>query len=85
MPEVNGWDCLKELKKDSPLSEIPVVMYSTSSHQRDREIAKELGAIGLITKPSDYTQLKKMLGKVVSFIKEREMAELQRKVASGSL
>jgi len=61
MPAMNGWQCLAKLKNDVYLKDIPVIMYSTSSNPRDKEIALELGAHGFITKPSDFKLLKQML------------------------
>ena len=71
MPELNGWQCLAKLKNASEFSEIPVVMYTTSSNPRDREIAQDLNAHGLITKPSDHRILEKVLDLIVcNFNKE---------------
>lgn len=61
MPEMSGWQCLAKLKNDIHLREIPVIMYSTSTNPRDREIAGELGAVGFVTKPSDFKLLTKIL------------------------
>lgn len=61
MPEMGGWQCLAKLKNDVYFKEIPVVMYTTSSNSRDKEIAMELGAHGFLTKPTDYKVLKKTL------------------------
>lgn len=64
MPEMSGWQCLAKLKNDIYFQRIPVVMYSTSSHPRDKEIALDLGALGFITKPSDFRLLKRILQSV---------------------
>jgi CheY-like chemotaxis protein len=40
---MDGKDCLKELKKDTKLKEIPVIIYTTSSHERDKEETAKLG------------------------------------------
>lgn len=61
MPEMNGWQCLAKLKKDSALRHIPVLMFSTSSYEKDKEIAKDLGAIGFFTKPAEFKLLRKKL------------------------
>jgi CheY-like chemotaxis protein len=61
MPAMGGWQCLSKLKNDIYFKDIPVIMYSTSSHPRDKEIAIELGALGFLTKPSDYKSLQRML------------------------
>jgi CheY-like chemotaxis protein len=61
MPQMNGWQCLSALKSDPATKEIPVIIYSTSSHERDKQIAMELGASGFITKPSNYHSLRSIL------------------------
>ena len=66
MPEMSGWQCLTRIKKDDSLKNTSVVMYSTSSHQRDKDLAIELGALGFITKPADYKKLRDILKRVAS-------------------
>jgi CheY-like chemotaxis protein len=61
MPAMSGWQCLAKLKNEALLKDIPVVMYSTSSNPREKEIAKELGATGFVTKPTDFKVLTKIL------------------------
>ena len=76
LPEMSGWECLKVLKQKELMSDIPVVMYSTSSHERDWLIARDLGAIGLITKPTDFNELKNILAKVVAAIRNNRIDEI---------
>lgn len=66
MPIVSGWQCLTEFKKTEHLKHIPVIMFTTSSQPREKEIAKELGAKGFITKPSEYKALKQLLSSVIN-------------------
>jgi CheY-like chemotaxis protein len=61
MPAMSGWQCLAKLKNDTALKNIPVIMYSTSSNPREKEIAIELGATGFVTKPTDFKALTKIL------------------------
>jgi CheY-like chemotaxis protein len=61
MPEMSGWQCLTTLKNDPLTKDIPVLIYSTSSHHRDKQTALELGASAFITKPSDYKKLQHLL------------------------
>lgn len=61
MPFMTGWDCLQEIKKDGTLQHIPVIMYSTSSNQREAAMAAKLGAAAYLTKPHDYNELKSKL------------------------
>lgn len=61
MPGMNGWHFLTKLKLDPAYNQIPVIMYSTSSAKKDIEIALDLGAVGFLTKPADYSGLKNAL------------------------
>jgi CheY-like chemotaxis protein len=66
MPEMNGWQCLSMLKHNDRTKNIPVLIYTTSSHSRDKQTAIELGASAFITKPSDYNTLRKILSAIAS-------------------
>jgi CheY-like chemotaxis protein len=65
MPGMNGWTCLIKIKDDERFQGIPVIMYSTSSHQRDVDIAMEYGALCFCVKPENYKTLTYII-KVVS-------------------
>ncbi|HRG39572.1 MAG TPA: response regulator [Bacteroidia bacterium] len=66
MPELNGFECLKELKKCARLRTVPVVMLSTSVSLHDMNQSKELGAEMFYTKPSSYSKLRDLLQKIIS-------------------
>jgi CheY-like chemotaxis protein len=68
MPRVSGWDCLMDIRSNESTKDIPVVMYSTSSHEKDVEKANQLGASCLLTKPEDYCQLRKCMADVVRIL-----------------
>jgi CheY-like chemotaxis protein len=68
MPRMNGWECLKKLKSSAEYKNIPVIMYSTSSHQREVDIAIDLGALSFFTKPHSYSELKNMIKGVIEKI-----------------
>jgi CheY-like chemotaxis protein len=61
MPVMDGWQCLGRIKEHTDHRHIPVIMYSTSSYQRDIDLALENGAFCFFTKPSDYRQLRSIL------------------------
>lgn len=65
LPVMSGWQILTELKNKESYRQIPVIIYSTSSNPRDRELAKQLGALCFVTKPSNHRILKGMLEIVV--------------------
>jgi CheY-like chemotaxis protein len=61
MPLMNGFEFFIILKKDSRLSQIPVIIYSTSDNPEDQKRMKEFGAIKFITKTADFKNLKASL------------------------
>lgn len=61
MPGMDGWECLSILKSTAEYKDIPVIMYSTSSHRRDIDNALDNGAFCFFTKPNEYSELKDIL------------------------
>lgn len=61
MPIMSGKQFLQEIKKLPRLSHIPVVIYTTSSYDKDLQETKMLGATHFITKPSNIDILTKIL------------------------
>jgi DNA-binding NtrC family response regulator len=51
MPGLSGQQCLVEIKKDSRLAPIPVVVYTTSRDVRESIELKRLGAAHFMSKP----------------------------------
>lgn len=56
MPRMNGREFLQAIKADPTLSDIPVVVLTTSEVERDVEASYKSGAAGYITKPVDMEQ-----------------------------
>lgn len=52
MPELNGFQATRELKKDEHTKNIPVVMVTTKEQRSDIEWAKRQGARAYIVKPA---------------------------------
>lgn len=65
MPRKNGLECLKEIRSNGKLKNIPVAIYSTSDNEKDVEETFRNGANVYITKPSDFNILKQVLEKAV--------------------
>jgi CheY-like chemotaxis protein len=66
MPVMNGQQFLVEIKKHPRLKNIPVIIFSTSSHPITINLMKELGAYDFITKPEKYDQLIDILKSLLS-------------------
>lgn len=54
MPKKDGLEALREIKADSKLQSIPVVILTTSQAERDIQNSYTLGASSYITKPSEF-------------------------------
>jgi len=51
MPGMNGFEALERLKANAALSDIPVIFLTGTKNASIEEKSKNLGAVGLITKP----------------------------------
>jgi PAS domain S-box-containing protein len=58
MPQMDGWSVLASLKADPDLAEIPVIMITLV---QDKPLAYALGASDYLTKPIQWTRLKRVL------------------------
>ncbi len=72
MPVMDGWQFLTRLKEEDAYKLIPVIVYTTSSNQKDKRIADDLGALCFITKPHAFGRLKNMLGIVVMHVRAHD-------------
>jgi CheY-like chemotaxis protein len=57
MPNLDGKECIREIKKDPELRNIEVIMYTTSSADREKDACMKLGASAYVTKPTDISDL----------------------------
>lgn len=69
MPAMNGFQFLEHVSCSHELSQIPVVVFSTSSNPADVQQTKKLGAIDFFTKPTSFLKLKQLLIPRLEFIK----------------
>ena len=63
MPLMDGFECLTDIRSIPELSEIQIIIYSTSYNENEVEQLKESGANLYIKKPNSYNQLKTVLYK----------------------
>ena len=66
MPLVDGRKFLIELKKLQYYAQVPVIIYTTSSHSRDRDETRALGAADFLTKPCSLHELTRELGVILA-------------------
>lgn len=66
MPLKNGMECLDEIRSDEKLKDLPVVIFSTSSHPGTINRMYEIGAHRYIRKPNDFDGLRQVIRDVLS-------------------
>ena len=61
MPGFSGFDVLQQLRSSIEYKNLPIVIFSTSSDEQTIAKSMELGASFYVSKPTDYTLLKKTI------------------------
>lgn len=67
LPGTDGRDVLKQIKQDSILKIIPVVVFTTSSNPKDIEVCYQYGVSGYIIKPMDVDKLKRGIQTFINY------------------
>lgn len=70
MPDINGIDVLKEVKKNHP--KIRVIMLTGIEDEATKNMAMALGASGYFTKPYSYAELIELSRKLIQEICQEE-------------
>lgn len=66
MPEMDGFEVLKRKSSDADIKDIPVVVFSTLSQEKDVEEAKNFGASDFINKT--FYNFDDLLGKIQNLL-----------------
>ena len=64
MPKIDGREVLQRIRRSSTCGSIPVIVFSSSDSDRDRQVSVSLGATMYLKKPSnleDFLQIGKTL------------------------
>jgi len=78
MPSMDGFECLGEIKKDPGLKDLIIIIYSTSSSEKDIDLVFNAGANIYLTKPYDFGKLVKILQKILALDWPNHSASLSR-------
>jgi adenylate cyclase len=79
MPDMNGYEVLREMKADTSLRDVPVVMISALNEVESTVRCIQLGAEDYLTKPFDPTLLRARLGACIEKkrLRDREIVHLK--------
>ena len=68
MPKLSGRQLLGAIRANEMYKAVPVIIFTTSSSEQDKEEAKQLGASQFRSKPSSLHELKKNLQEIFDSI-----------------
>ena len=66
MPDMDGYEVIKNLKQDKATKNIPVVFFSAKTQKKEIEKGLSLGAKGYLTKPFNIGELPQKIRKFIS-------------------
>lgn len=61
MPRINGIEVLQRMKKDQRLSNIPVIIITTTDDPKEIALCNKLGCVDYIVKPIDHEKFSKAI------------------------
>jgi len=82
LPDVDGIEICKYLKKDDKLSSIPIIMLTARAEETDKVLGLELGADDYVTKPFSPREL---VARVKAVLRRREQKEGSKKIEVGDI
>jgi len=65
MPNRNGLECLEDIRNDEQLSQLPVVVYSTTANRDHVEKAYIKGANLYLQKPNNFSGIQKLIEQIL--------------------
>ena len=71
MPLLHGIELLNLLKKEPVWQHIPVVIFSTSSNNRDSSNSTNSGATAFFSKPNSLSELKTVVSEILGLCSEK--------------
>jgi len=77
MPVMDGLAALRNIKGDSLLHDIPVIMITAHSHRDGVDEFRKLGAFGCITKPVNIDTLNEMLQRCITYSGGKKRSHLR--------
>ncbi len=79
VPQLNGWEVCRRIKKDSELAAIPVIMVSGRVEEGDKVLGFEVGADDYVTKPFSPREL---IARIRAVLRRGRQADAKEKKAN---
>ena len=78
MPRKNGYECLSEIKLNKNLKQLHVIIFSTSIENDIVNLIYEKRAQYYIRKPSEFSQLKKVIQQALTLLTHENISQPSR-------
>ena len=72
MPLMNGEECLDDIRRETNLNSVPIVIYSGFLDVEQVTLLKAKGADYYLKKPSTFEDLKRLLKKAISTVQSKD-------------
>ncbi len=82
LPDMDGLDVCKYLRKTEDLAHIPVIMLTARSEESDKVLGLELGADDYLTKPFS---VKELVARIHAVLRRPGQPETARRISAGPL
>jgi len=82
LPDIDGLDVCRYLKKNEATAGIPVIMLTARNAESDKILGLELGADDYLTKPFS---VKELIARVHAVLRRRDQGDAVRQIALGPL
>lgn len=73
MPDMNGYEVCKKLKKDTQTSEIPVIFITALNDSGDEEKGFNAGAVDYISKPFSASTVRARVKSHITLYKQKDV------------
>lgn len=78
MPRKSGMECLAEIKSSKELSDIPIIIYSTSLDHTVVSDLYQMGALHYIQKPAEFSSIKRVIEKALRLFNDNVLSMRSR-------
>jgi DNA-binding response OmpR family regulator len=75
MPRLTGWDVLKKMQEDPKTADIPVLMLTARSQDRDKARGWELGVTWYQTKPFELDEIAMVIKRILATVEDTDDGE----------
>jgi two-component system phosphate regulon response regulator PhoB/two-component system alkaline phosphatase synthesis response regulator PhoP len=82
LPDVDGFEICKYLRKDDRFTNVPIIMLTAKSEEIDKILGLELGADDYVTKPFSP---KELVARVKAVLRRHDRGEPLKKIVIGDL